>query len=151
MLCDDINNSILNNQKEFSHLCGNDSVLLYNCTLINILNKHCPLIEKRYDTSRQTSPWYNLELQKLKQERRRKERKFKKHPSPQNLYNLKEARNNYNNNLKKIRSQCSSIKRKFNSQHPTQKISLELWEDFKERRKRKYFRLSTLNKMLLKL
>ena len=104
-LCEDINNSVLGNSREFLHLSSNDSVLMYNFTLSNILNKHCPLVEKRYDTSRQTSPWYNSELQKLKQERRKKERQFKKHSSAINLHYLKEARNNYNSKLKQTRSQ----------------------------------------------
>ena len=106
----DIANSCLNDPSEYMHASADESVAMYNKTLSNLLNKHCPLVRKIYTTNRQKSPWYNSELQKLKQKRRKYERKFKKRPTEENKNLLNQMRNKYNNKLKYTRSKFYKLK-----------------------------------------
>ena len=66
-----------------------ESIMEYDCVLKRLLDKHCPLILKRYRLSRAQSKWYNPHLQGLKQKKRQMERKFKKNPNKKNQENLK--------------------------------------------------------------
>ena len=77
---------------------------LYNSILSKTFDSHCPLISKRYRTDCIRPIWYNGSLQKIKQMRRRAERRYKKSPTILNKSKLKQIRNVYNIKLKTTRT-----------------------------------------------
>ena len=88
----------------FINLTLEECLEKYNTTLTKLLDKHCPLTKKTYRSNRNKSGWFNEKLQKLKQTRRQKERKFMKHPTPENKLDLRNSRNHYNFMVKETRS-----------------------------------------------
>ena len=88
----------------FTKLSPFECTELYNKTMSNLYDHHCPIVVRRYRQDKIRPPWYNSELQKMKQNKRRMERKFKKIPIEANKIKLKESRNQYNDALKRFRS-----------------------------------------------
>ena len=101
----DIQNNDIYDPEMFSKMSLEDCVALYNSNIFNIVNKRCPLSHRKVRTDCQRPVWYNSTLQKLKQSRRRMERQYKKHPTAENKYKLKEIKNYYNKKLKTTRSE----------------------------------------------
>ena len=99
-----------------SKLTATECVINYNCTLTNLLNKHCPLVLKKYRSNRNKSKWFNSHLQNLKQKRRQAERRYKKNTNDKNKEELKIARNHYNFEIKQTRT-------KFYNQKITESLS----------------------------
>ena len=100
----DINNSEIGSMPFFSQLSSNDSVELYNSTLVTLTDKHCPMVKKIYKENHSNSKWFNKSLQQLKQEKRKTERHYKKHSNDENWVKFTTARNKYNLELKQTRT-----------------------------------------------
>lgn len=100
----DLRKEPLSNWNFVKNLNVSKAIDLYNSTLTTLLDKWCPLTTKRYREKHAMSKWYNSELQNLKQEKRRLERKFRKHPNNATKFELKAKRNEYNYKLKETRS-----------------------------------------------
>ena len=86
-------------------LSNDECVKLYNETLHKIFDEACPVETKRYRIDCKRPPWFNNHLQKLKQEKRQAERRFKKKPTIENEQNLKRSRKNYNFKLRICRTE----------------------------------------------
>ena len=71
-----------------------EDVIIYDNTLINLINIHAPEINKTIRVKPE-SPWYNGELMHLKLIKRDAERKWKKSKTVENYNHLKLTRNNY--------------------------------------------------------
>jgi hypothetical protein len=112
-ICSNIVLEDLHNKVEASSLCQpeiytklspSECVTLYNSTVSEIYNDTCPISIKRYREDCRRPSWFNASLQKLKQNKRKAERKLKKFPSEQNKNDLKSIRNKYNYALENTRS-----------------------------------------------
>ena len=90
-------------KNKFCNLSATSALQLYNSNMESFLNKHCPITLKRYRPNRTKSMWYNSFLQKMKQVKRRQERRYKKHPSLENKTKLIKARNQYIFEIKQTR------------------------------------------------
>ena len=101
----DLKLTSLLNHNEFSILSAEEAVDLYNNTLKELFERHCPAVLKRYKPKNYKSEWFNGNLQKIKQNKRRQERKFKKRPTVENKKMMIQIRNIYNFELKKARSE----------------------------------------------
>ena len=101
--CNDLRSSDLAKPEKYNNLSADSVVQLYNDTLKNIFNKHCPVVQKVYKQTHAKSRCFNNELQTLKQNKRRSERRFRKNPSPTNYYYFKKFRNEYNWKLRTTR------------------------------------------------
>ena len=106
----DLRCSSLNDASYFTTLSLDEVVLLYEMTLTQLYEKHCPTIIKRYRPNHSKSLWYNSKLQTLKQRKRRYERLYRKTPNPNTFNSLRGARNEYNKELKLARSTFYSKK-----------------------------------------
>ena len=74
-------------------------VNLYNQGLLDILDQHAPVIEKRV-TQRQSLPWFDDEANELKRCKRRAEKKWLKSRSPEDKVTYKEVSATYQHYLK---------------------------------------------------
>ena len=106
---EDLKKSSLCDPSQYCNLPLNSTVKLYDKTLTDLFNKHCPLEEKHYKDIHSKSRWYNHDLQLLKQNRRQAERKMMKHPTPENHRLYVQIKNQYNFKLNDTRD-------KFNKQ-----------------------------------
>ena len=97
-------NSDITKSAVFTKLSLEDSISLYNSTLINLMDTHCPKVLKRYRPSRLKSKWFNSDLQNYKQRKRQAERKLRKHQNIETKKQLRKLRNQYNYQLKITRS-----------------------------------------------
>ena len=94
--------SQLVNTHSVRDLTSSEYVDLYNTTISKILDAYCPLKTKVFNRDK-TQRWYDADLQKLKQDKRKAKRKYNKSPS-EDLYKVfQKARNKYTSNLKKTR------------------------------------------------
>lgn len=100
----DLKNENITDPKFVSRLTISESIDLYNSTLTKLLDVHCPLVDKKYRSNHLKSKWFNDDLQRMKQIKRRAERKFRKVQSKENKEELSTARNRYNFELKEARS-----------------------------------------------
>ena len=96
--------SPLNNHDQLQGLSSSEYVLLYNSTITTIMDEQCPKKVKIFkrDISKR---WFNSALRKLKREKRKRERAFKKSPSIENLNLYKQSRNRYTLGLKEARTE----------------------------------------------
>ena len=94
--CYDLQHSELCKPQHFSSLSADSTVQLYNSVLTSLFDKHCPLVQKTYKEKQSKSKWFNSDLAILKQNKRRAERRFKKHPSHKNYDFFRAVKNQYN-------------------------------------------------------
>ena len=90
--------------EKYINLSPAELIELYNSTMEQLVNKHCPLKIKKYRPKHIKSKWYNAKLQRLKQEKRRAERRYKKSKIPDNKRAFTEIRNQYNFEIKESRA-----------------------------------------------
>ena len=57
------------NEISYSGLCADDCVNLYNKTLINLINQHCPLFEKTFQLDCSRPQWFKSNLRQLKRKK----------------------------------------------------------------------------------
>ena len=100
-----LKSSNLCNPKIYLTMSPSDCVDLYNSSLSSIYNKLCPIATKRYRIDCKRPVWYNQNLQKLKQQKRKAERKFKKLPSLYFKNIFDKAKNIYKTKLEERRSE----------------------------------------------
>ena len=67
-------------------------------TVIQVLNKHCPLKSARYK-NRPSSPWYTDGLAKIKRSKRKLERQFKKNRTESNKVKYDDIKHQYNRTI----------------------------------------------------
>ena len=100
---EDLQNSSLCDPSQYCNTSLNYTVELYDTVLSELFNKHCPSEEKHYKAKHSKSRWYNRDLQLLKQNKRRAERKAKKYPTPENKRLYTQLKNEYNFKLNETR------------------------------------------------
>ena len=88
---------------DFETLGLNDSVLLYESVLSNILNDLCPF-QKIITRKRPRQKWFNDQLRVIKRRKRAIERKWKNHPSAYWANELKLVKQEYKTSLCSARS-----------------------------------------------
>ena len=98
---------------------------------------HCPKVEKRYGSKSDRSMWYNSNLQKLKQMKRKIERKLKKEPTLYNKVVLKQIKNKYNFRLKTTRR--NYFKNKIENEKTNSKDLFKTLKKLTGRKKEKVF------------
>ena len=96
--------SPLNNSDQVQNLNSSELVTLYNSTITNIIESQCPKRLKIFkrDISKR---WFNAALRKLKQDKRKRERAYKKSPSIENRKLYKHSRNMYTQGLRQSRTE----------------------------------------------
>ena len=62
---------------------------LYNTTLLTILDKHSPVISRKFKSNK--TPWWNIKCQEARTKRRRSHRAYQKAKTPENSEAYKEA------------------------------------------------------------
>ena len=72
----DLKMTALCNEISYSGLCADDCLNLYNRTLINLINQHCPLFEKTFQLDFSRPLWFKSYLRQLKRKKRKMERTF---------------------------------------------------------------------------
>ena len=98
----DLNNSQLVNTQIIQNLSSSSITNLYNSTISTIMDRLCPIRVKVFKRDK-SKRWFNKDLRQLKQERRKYERAYKKHPSIENKKLYQKAKNKYTWNLKTAR------------------------------------------------
>ena len=83
----DILSSGLNSPDLFISL--EDTVQLYNETLTKLLDKHSPVVTRKFKTN--DTPWWNIKCQDARTKRRKHQRAYAKEKSPETLASYKEA------------------------------------------------------------
>ena len=96
----DLQNSVLNHPSE--NLSLDEAVDLYNTTLEDILELHCPL-EHKTVRPRPLQKWFTDDLKTLKRNKRKAERKWKKSRSPTDKESYDEVKKQYNQAIKMSR------------------------------------------------
>ena len=101
---EDLKQSVLTDVKYFSSLTLDKVISLFEKSLTHLYEKHCPTITKRYKPKQSKSPWFNSNLQHLKQKRRQCERLYRKVLDSESLKAWKSARREYSKELKNTRT-----------------------------------------------
>jgi len=69
-------------------------------TLFDLMDKHCPMIKKRVKLNSRRSPWFDDELDSLRKDRRRLERRWCKTRDPADKLKYKEVRDEFDKLVK---------------------------------------------------
>ena len=85
--CADILKSTLCSSSTFASL--NEAVELYHSTLTEILEKHAPLVQRKFKTNK--TPWWSKKCQEARNVRRRAERAFRKDRNHSSAIRYKEC------------------------------------------------------------
>ena len=84
----------------YSGLCADDCLNLYNRTLINLINQHCPFFEKTFQLDCSQPQWFKSSFKTTK---KKNGKTFKKHSSQKNWQIFQQTQNLYNFELNKCR------------------------------------------------
>ena len=87
----DVCNSVLNQSEHFTSL--EDACGLYQETLTDIMDRHCPVVKKRIKPRHH--PWFDESLRALRRKKRAAERKFRKCKSHEARLNYINLRNEF--------------------------------------------------------
>ena len=94
----DIMNSKINQADLFTSV--DDATMLFNDTLQELMDKHCPIIKRKINKAHKKSNWFDSELQSLRRDRRAAERRFRKSKSERDKATYKAIRDAYNKLVK---------------------------------------------------
>ena len=83
----DILSSPLNSPELFTSL--DDTVELYNSTLTTLLDKHAPVVTRKFKTN--DTPWWNIKCQDARTKRRKHQRAYAKNKTPETTTAYNEA------------------------------------------------------------
>ena len=86
-----------------NHSDVNISVSSYNDALLSVFDATCPMRELVLNPHKKQK-WFNQDLRVTKRLVRKVERRYKKHPTAENQYELKNTRNLYSNAMNQARS-----------------------------------------------
>ena len=99
----DLENSDINKPHLWTSL--DEAVNIYNETLIQLMDKHCPIKRKTVGKVNNKSPWFDKELIKLRRKRRAAERRWCKNRKPSDKEEYKRLRDAVNK-MMKIKRLC---------------------------------------------
>ena len=94
--------SAINEIGSFASL--DEATTIYNTTLINLMDKHCPKLKKKIKNNNKKSAWFDDDLTKLRRKRRAAERKWCRTRDPATKEEYKSIRDAYNKLLKEKRT-----------------------------------------------